>query len=149
MTTRKILLATALGATLATPLSADDNERVRPVTDPLTRAECSACHMAYPVGLLRSQSWERIMGTLSDHFGEDASLDPASTEAIRAWLVNNSRPYTKPPAEPPMRISELKWFKREHGSRLFTVARVSKGIGSISNCQACHRGAEQGRFEDD
>jgi hypothetical protein len=46
--------------------------------DLLFRAECGSCHLAYPPGLLPAASWQRIMIRLEGHFGDDASLDPAT-----------------------------------------------------------------------
>jgi len=37
--------------------------------------ECAACHMAYPTGFLPERSWQKMMGSLDDHFGENAELD--------------------------------------------------------------------------
>ncbi len=60
------------------------------VTDPLTRTECSACHMAYPAALLPARSWTALMADLPNHFGEDASLDEASRGQIESYLVANA-----------------------------------------------------------
>ena len=70
---------------------ADDDERsfrgrgpeVAPVSDALYAQECGSCHMAYPPGLLPGRSWQRLMGNLADHFGDNAEL-PGEDAAIRA-----------------------------------------------------------------
>jgi len=124
------------------------------VTDELTRKECSACHMAYPPVFLPARSWEAITGNLKEHFGEDASLSPEDTAAIKAYLVANAadasgkmRGFARglPDNVLPLRITDLPRFKGEHN---FSPATIKK-VGSISNCVACHRGAEMGLFEDD
>ncbi len=150
-----VALALTLGAApAATPVQAGVT-----LADPQAfQQECSACHMAYPAWLLPRASWKRIMATLDNHFGEDASLDDKTRAAIEAYLVKSAadRNGRKPrwmnalkPGDVPLRISELPWFRREHGARLIARARANPRIGTISACNACHRGAEQGRFEDD
>jgi mono/diheme cytochrome c family protein len=125
------------------------------VTDELTRKECSACHMAYPPVFLPARSWEAITGNLKQHFGEDASLSPEDTAAIKTYLMANAadssgkvRGFARgiPADQTPLRITELPRFLGEHGR--FSPATIKK-VGSLSNCAACHQGAEKGIFEDD
>ncbi|PTE19413.1 cytochrome C [Cereibacter changlensis JA139] len=124
------------------------------VTHAATKAECSACHIAYPAGFLPVRSWRAIMTTLEDHFGEDASLDETTRADIEAYLVANApdasggRPLRGvDPSATPLRITELAWFTREH-SREVSQSMKDKAK-SMSNCAACHSGAERGVFEDD
>ena len=149
----RILLSAACLFAVATVALADGARGV--VTDELTKKECSACHMAYPPGFLPARSWEALTGNLKDHFGEDASLAADATTAIRDYLVANAagasgkaRGFARGLAadQSPLRISELPRFKREHGK--FSEATMKK-VGSMSNCSGCHRGAEQGYFDDD
>ena len=123
----------------------------------LTKTECSACHIAYPAGFLPKRSWQAIMGNLSDHFGEDASLAEADRAAIETYLVANAADRNGrnprwlraiPQDVIPIRISELSWFTHEHGSRMQARAKGDPTIASMSNCIACHRGADRGIFED-
>ncbi len=116
--------------------------------------ECSACHLAYPAFFLPKESWSAIMNTLPDHFGEDASLDDGALKAIEGYLVkhaarSNRRAFRKYDLEtaPPLRITELGWFTHEHDHEVSRSAK--KRAGSMSNCAACHRGAERGYFDDD
>lgn len=119
------------------------------VQDPTTQAECSACHMAYPAQLLPPKSWHAIMGNLSNHFGEDASLDAQTGKAIERYLVANAGPVGGIDSNnPPLRITEMYWFTREHGPRLRNKAAGNANIGSISNCVGCHSGAANGFFDD-
>lgn len=146
-TTVLTLMLSALAA------MAEEGESMAPVTDPATLAECSACHMAYPAGFLPARSWKAIMADLGSHFGENAQLDDATRAEIEAWLVANAadaggrRPRGIAADTTPLRISGLPWFKREHGGEV-SPARLARA-GSMANCAACHRGAEQGLFEDD
>lgn len=143
------LIYPLLFAAFAAPALAE-SDFVRPVDDPLTLEECSACHMAYSPVFLPKASWNAIMDDLSNHFGEDASLGEEATVQIRAYLTGAAPDGVRgvDNANPVLRISELGWFKREHG-RAFDRAASDPKIGSISNCAACHSGAEKGWFEDD
>lgn len=156
--TRVTLALACLALPLAAlPAAADGDEGggMAPVTHPATKAECSACHIAYPPGFLPARSWTAIMTTLDNHFGEDASLDAAARDEIEAWLVANAadargaaRGLSGVAATAvPLRISELPWFLREHEGEV--SASMKARAKSMANCAACHSGAERGIFEDD
>ena len=112
------------------------------------RAECGACHVAYPARMLPAASWKALMGGLDKHFGSDASLDPGTTLEILSYLESNaSRRKTGPFAKPVLRITQTRWFIHEHNAvpaRLWKDARVK----SAANCAACHTRAEQGDFSE-
>jgi hypothetical protein len=133
----------------------EENERVSVVTDPLVLKECGACHMAFQPGLLPTKSWIDIMADLKDHFGDNASLDAATAEKIKEYLVNNAgdRHLTQPQrgVDAPKRITELPWFRAEHGRRGRSSPENLKrhNAKSMADCKACHVGAEKGYYEDD
>jgi hypothetical protein len=139
---RTPFLATA-ALLLALPAAADEPERVPPVTHAPTKEECGECHMAFPPALLPAESWRKIMTGLADHFGEDASLDAALAAEIEAYLVANAGRGDATS----LRITEQRWFRHEHDfpDRVWQRHEVR----SKSNCEACHRDAAQGIFEDD
>jgi len=114
--------------------AASAGDTVTIANDPLTVKECSACHAAFGPHYLRSYAWQKIMGDLSNHFGEDASLDEATRRKIEEYYVYNAGR----PRKIGLRISEKKWFVREHGSKRVRENLVKKGI-NISNCTACHK----------
>lgn len=131
---------------------------LRPFTwDAAYRDECGACHWAYHPSLLPTASWRRLLATLPDHFGEDASLDPATAAHISQWLAANSaqtwdteaanRFRTVDPARP-RRITATPYWRRKHASIAPDVFQRD-GVFSKANCKACHRDAESGRFDDD
>lgn len=112
-------------------------------------SECSACHIAYPAGLLPPPAWERIMGHLKSHFGADASLDESSTAAIASYLIAHGGTDARiKVATPHDRITETRWFKGRHGEVPRTVWKRAS-VGNASNCGACHRGASKGDFDED
>ena len=99
--------------------------------------------MAFPPALLPTESWRRLMAGLGDHFGEDASLEAALAAEIEAYLVRNAGQGdgTK------LRITEQRWFQHEHDfpDRVWRKPEVRSKV----NCEACHRDAALGIYEDD
>ena len=149
-TTRRALLAACAALLLATSAQADD--RQTPVALlPKVQQECTACHMAYPPGLLPAASWQRLMANLPRHFGTDASLDAASTREITAWLLQHAGPskrVRRDPSPPPQdRISRADWFLSKH-REVGASTWVLPSVKSAANCAACHTGAEQGDFSE-
>jgi len=121
------------------------------VENDLTKEECSACHMAYAPGFLPKRSWRAIMDNLTNHFGEDASLDDTARAEISNYLVGVAPRDIRGLSSiaVPLRITELPWYQHEHGSRARAYAQSHRDIGTLSNCTGCHRGAERGFFDDD
>lgn len=128
------------------------------VSDKTVQAECSACHMAYPAVFLPARSWHAIMSNLSDHFGEDASLDPQTTQEIANYLIANAADADPRGARimravdtsaTPASISEMPWWQNIHGQMVARGVFKRAEIGSEANCVACHRGAAQGYYGDD
>ena len=121
--------------------------------------ECASCHLAYSPALLPRASWQRLMGSLDRHFGENASLDPASQADILRFLEANAadagtsqigrRVMQRMGAkDAPMRITETRWFVGKH-DEVPRATWLRKSVGSAANCAACHSKAEQGMFDDD
>ena len=129
-----------------------------PVAEPVVREECGACHLAFPASMLPKSSWTRMMGDLKNHFGDDASLDAATSERIARYLNQNAadsggqrhggklmRGVSMDNA--PLRITELHQWVREH--RQFSAADwKSKDVRSKANCVACHTDAERGYYDE-
>lgn len=128
---------------------ADDGARAAAVPLlPSYKTECSACHLAYPPGLLPAASWQRLLNGLPHHFGADASLDPAVVKELSGWLSTYAATGRRAAQAPPEdRITRSAWFTRQHDEvPAATWQRAS--IKSASNCAACHTGAEQGDFNE-
>ena len=137
-----LLIAGAVGNGAAL---ADDDFHA--ATDPALKAECGSCHLAFPPELLPASSWRTMMSGLDKHFGTDASLDPATAAKITAFLEQNASRKRKLASEKVLRITETRWFVREHSK---VPERVWKGekVKSASNCAACHTNAEQGDYSE-
>jgi cytochrome c peroxidase len=149
----------AVGAVMLERAKAGSDEFFAPVTDPLTRQECGSCHMAFPAGLLPARSWQKMMGELDNHFGEDASVDAATAKQITTYLVAHAADSTGygdmrrwlrgvSASAAPQRITELPKWVREH-REVSPREWTRKEIASKANCVACHVDAERGYFEDD
>jgi hypothetical protein len=152
------IVLSVLVVVLAT-VSAGGDERVAPVTDPVVKKECGSCHMAFPPQFLPKRSWQKLVETLSDHFGENASLGEIQRKAVLDYLVshaadspNAGREGRKfgtsiPPTDTPLRITEIPRWVKEHRE-----VRADKwkdpNVKSKANCLACHKGAEQGVYGD-
>lgn len=123
-------------------------------------AECGSCHMAYPSSLLPSSSWARIMGQLDNHFGDNAEMaDQTVHNSILHFLLNNSADQSRlrmvrkmqrsvDIKTSPLRITELPYFKHEHNEIPTAMITANPAVNSLSNCNTCHRKAEQGLFDE-
>lgn len=138
-----------LAAGLLSAAHADSNSVSVPPLPKYTQ-ECTACHMAYPPGMLPSASWQRIMGNLGKHYGTDASLDATSMQEINAWLQTHAGTHKRVNEAPPQdRITKSPWFLKEHSPREIPPEVWKRpAVGSASNCAACHTNASKGSFDE-
>jgi hypothetical protein len=96
-----------------------------------------------------------MMAGLDDHFGESAELDDQSRLAIKTYLVESSqsveyrRMLRNLGDQLPMRITQLPYFIHEHNEIPSKFIEGNDNVGSLSQCNACHRYAEQGDFDED
>jgi cytochrome b len=125
--------------------------------DPAYQDECGACHDAFHPSLLPADSWRQIMAGLDDHFGEDASLDPATAQSIAQWLSANAAEtwdseaanrFRILAAGQPLRITTTPYWVAKH-EEVPVAAFQRKSVGSKVNCVACHGDAGTGLFDDD
>lgn len=129
-----------------------------PVADAVVKEECGSCHLPFAPSMLPARSWQRMMGTLGDHFGDDASLDAATARRITDYLVANAadtggqRFSTKllrgvSAVNPPLRITELPKWVREH-RKVTEQEWRHKDVRTKANCAACHVDAERGYYDE-
>jgi hypothetical protein len=129
-----------------------------PVSDAIVKTECGSCHLAYPPSMLPSRSWTQLMADLKNHFGDDASLDAATTARIAHYLNDNAadtggqrfgRKLLRGAElqNPPLRISELPKWVSEH-RKISPSEWTRKDVVSKTNCVACHADAERGYFDE-
>ncbi len=121
--------------------------------------DCGGCHFPYQPGFLPARSWESIMSGLADHFGENAELPAAQAQRIREFLMSNAagevhRGLPNKVAASlqndsvPLRITETRFFQREHRELSRRVVEENPGVRSFSNCDVCHQRALQGSYSE-
>ncbi|MEO5342510.1 MAG: diheme cytochrome c [Gammaproteobacteria bacterium SHHR-1] len=122
--------------------------------------ECGSCHLAYPPGLMPGSAWQRVMGGLADHFGDNAELDEVSVLQLQAYLLRHSaekssaeyaeRMARATQGQPTMmRITDTQYFIGKHHELSAEMVKDNPKVLSFSQCQACHSRADQGSFDED
>jgi cytochrome b len=123
--------------------------------DPTYAQECGSCHMAYPPSLAPSSRWIAIMDGLSNHFGEDASLEPRLASRIRAYLTMNAaekwdtrvaHELQRSNPQDPLRLTATPFSIRIHRGIPESVFK-SRAVGAKGACEKCHSDASTGRFD--
>jgi len=149
-------------ATAAVPVAVADGDRgpdVSPVTNTLYRQECASCHMAYPPGLLPARSWEKLMASLADHFGDNAELAPEDRKAITVFLTGHAADRAREkrarkiaaslrPGDIPLRISETRYIASKHRELPARLVAGNPEVRSLAQCNACHTRAERGSYSE-
>jgi hypothetical protein len=139
---------------------------IAPVANATYAQECGACHLAYQPGLLPALDWERIMSpdALADHYGDDATVSDALRVEIASYLAassadqglsSRSRAFAvvgevskdQSGAALP-RITQTRYFVKEHDEIPAKLVAGNPDVGSFSQCNRCHRGAEEGIYSE-
>lgn len=129
------------------------------VTDQNYIKECGSCHLPFPPGALPARSWEKMMGQLNDHFGENAELADADRKALTDYLTANAAEHSKggysqkflksiKAGETPLRISEIPKFVKEHREVPKRVFTAHPELKSLSKCEGCHTRADKDSFRE-
>lgn len=137
---------------------------VAPVTNATYRDECGACHMAYQPGLLPASAWAQVMApsALADHYGDDASLSEDLVSELSAYLDANAADQSEKirarafsvqtagasAAGSLPRITQTLYFLRKHDEVPARLVTDNPEVGSFSQCNACHRGAADGVYNE-
>lgn len=140
------------------PLIAAHNPKVNYERDnPIFVRECGSCHTLYPPTLLAKEGWQALMSDLSNHFGDDASLDLVDEQSIREYLVNHSAETSTQEMSVKMMqslekrdmiaITQTPFWKQRH-RYISDETFKSDSVKSRANCKACHSDVEQGTIED-
>ncbi len=165
---QKILALIGIGGAIAlliyalsspnNPIVAGYNQKVDYATiNPVFVNECGSCHTLYPPTLLAKEGWNKLMGDLSNHFGDDASLDPADEQSIRGYLLAHSAETSTQEMSFKMvqslekrdmiAITQTPFWKKRHRHISEEIFK-SDTVKSRANCKACHSDVEQGTIED-
>jgi len=164
-----LLMAGCLALSVSTIAYGDDDDDeggsyartsdVPAVTNQTYAAECGSCHFAYQPGWLPERSWKQLMGSLDNHFGENAELDDTTREQLTNYLVGRAADVlpnrmsrrilsSLRADETPLRISELRFMQHEHNEIPRRLIEENPKVGSRSSCQACHTQAAGGFFNE-
>lgn len=131
------------------------------VTDSRYIKVCSECHMAYQPQLLPERSWRKVLdpAQLKSHFGESLDIEPATRDAILAYLTANSAEHSDnerskeilrsiPRNETPIAISKTPHIYGWHVS-LFAPAWEGYTMPSTPGaCNVCHYRADLGDYNE-
>lgn len=139
----------------------EPGEDVRPVTNDTYAQECGACHMAYQPGLLPAEAWRQVMDpeALMDHYGDDASLSAVLRRELGGYLVANAAGQSRKSRARAFavgdagtgdlpRITATRYFRNEHHEIPSKMVAGNPDVGSFSNCNACHTGADEGVYNE-
>lgn len=132
---------------------------VAPVSLAKYKEECGSCHFAYQPGLLPARSWEKMMTTLDDHFGENAELDTQEVKDLSAYLVENAADKSSykrsaginksiASGDAPLRITATGYFKRKHSELPKRAVENNPKVKSFSKCETCHVNADMGSYNE-
>jgi hypothetical protein len=149
------------GAAFPAADQADSAPSAATAKDPAAAAEtvqteCGACHMVYPPQFLPARSWRALLAGLANHFGEDASLEPATARQIAGYLMANAAdtPNGEPAflrglllSETPLRITDTPLWRDIHPRLLGPGVGSGPGIRSAANCLRCHNGSGEAEGE--
>jgi hypothetical protein len=116
---------------------------------PSWKAECGSCHTLFPPSMLARPEWARVMEQLQQHFGSDASLEPARHDEVAAFLDRFSSPSVSPEIarDPIPRITATNRFINKHQGALRLLRRGK--IRSLADCDFCHARMSMGNTSHD
>lgn len=117
---------------------------------PVYAKECSECHSLYPTSYIGKEGWDKIMKTLPEHFGTDASLDEEATASIAEFLQQNggnngTKFSTLATSEGKTEITKTKVWLKKH--KKIPKEIFDKKEFRASNCIACHKDANSGSID--
>jgi hypothetical protein len=152
-----VLALSAAGQTAWITPSVAAPKTFPPITDAAYSKECGSCHMAYPPGFLPARSWNRVLGSLQDHFGDSAQLDAATQQRIHDYLVASAADKTQNEhsfaimhslnaSETPLRITATPYIAGIHAAVLDPMWGGNPRPKSLAECSVCHLQAQVGDY---
>ena len=163
---KNIILVFGLIAALWTYADADDHKERRKTIKALrllqmsfTKSHAEAVILPISQGYCRSVHGQRLLIPKVLHTGGDLTLDKATKEKIKAYLVQESADTSSsersrkivssiPSNSTPVRVADVPYIQKKHHEINKDIFK-RPSIGSAGNCKACHKSAEQGIYEDD
>lgn len=129
-------------------IAAQPSHAGAPVAADVFKKECGACHTDFAPQFLPPASWRYIMENLANHFGENATLAPDVTKTITDYLVANADHPHNHPGAMPLRITDLHWFRQEHGGEEAGSMMRQRKVKTWADCKACHHTTANRRDKD-
>ena len=137
-----------------------DDEHIKAVNNEAYLNECSSCHFAYQPGLLPARSWQQLMTTLDEHFGDNAELETDVQQALTTYLAKNAADLSSDQFskklirrlskdKTPLRITEMPYFVHEHDDLSKKMVSGNPEVKSLSYCDKCHTSARQGDYSEE
>jgi len=119
---------------------------------------CSDCHMPYHPSLLPAESWATMFEQQQNHFDEDLDYSQEYSQLLEEFAIQNSADKqqteaakfissTTPEDFSSLRITDTPYWKAEHESIPVSIWETRE-VNGFSECDACHRDALMGTFED-
>lgn len=153
----RVVVAGAAVAALWSALAYGVPRWVTAPTDATYLKECGSCHMAFSPNFLPARSWQRVMATLHDHFGDSAQLDAATRDKITAYLVEASADKASNHqatqvlaslgnGETPTRITTVPYIAGLHGGMLDPKWNGKPRPKTLAECTVCHADAALGNY---
>ena len=132
---------------------------IPPVADPVVKEECGSCHLAFAPSMLPARSWQRMMGDLKNHFGDDASVDAGHRRQDHQLPRRQCRRHGRPALQQQaaarrVRRAALPCASPNCRSGCSEHRKVPawewkhKDVRTKANCVACHADAERGYYDD-
>lgn len=115
--------------------------------DPAYQKECGSCHLAFPPSMLSAGNWQKLMGGLAKHFGENAELPAAQAAPITEYLTRNAGNSARTESAS-LRITDTEGFRRKHREVPKRALKPQGQVGSLTDCSACHTRAKEGSFQE-
>lgn len=157
MSTARALLAIALIAAAGLAHAGELRLDVGTNDEPVYEKECGSCHFPYQPGWLPERSWRRLMGSLANHFGENAEINAGARDTVTRYLTANAADHAKnarsreimsniKPNETPLSITKVLYVGGIHGGFLDREFQGKPEAKTLANCSLCHSRAQRGWF---
>jgi len=114
----------------------------------LYKNECGSCHVAFPAKFMSSDTWQKIMSRLEDHYGDNAELDADPLKQISQYLLNNAGRWRTWENSKTLRITDSRKFMREHDEVPRSTVGPNAKVKSYTDCAACHQNAANAAFNE-
>lgn len=150
-------LALAIGLGCSAAAAGELRYDVGSSDSPVYEKECGSCHFPYQAGWLPERSWRKLMSSLSNHFGENAEINPAARDTVLAYLTTHAADHATnarsreimsviKPGETPISLTRVLYVGGIHGGFLDPSFAGKPEAKTLAQCPLCHQKAQRGWF---